>query len=378
MIYFFVFIFIISACIASFLNVVLDRYKTGESIVFKPSHCFNCKNNIFWWHNIPIFSYLFLGGKCYFCKINIPKRHLLLEVFLPVVVILFTGFIFYQSPGVSIIILCLVALFLIVLIFLSLFDLRYKLIPHETTYLAIFIFVLADLLDGGNKLTPFINIGVAFLFLDLLNAVISTFKKYALDSNLIVVPVLLWTLYFLISVHHLFYFILLPVVIYFALTKSNFNIRNNYLIFLWFLSLFFLLVFIFKGIFIDFTFQDFPVYFAGIGSLYFICEVMFYLFSLMLSSISKMPLQTQDKEEKIALGGGDITVFALISAFLGYKLAFSSLFIASLLAIISHLFWVVFCQFSNRLKFDSKVSKNIPFVPYLMVACFIVILIIYG
>ena len=375
MIYFF--IFITSACIASFLNVVLDRHETAESIVFKPSYCFNCKNKIRWWQNVPIISYLLLKGKCFFCKINIPKYHFLLELLFPVFIVLFSGFVFYKFPEIVLPRVFLLVLFVILLIFLSLFDLRYRLIPHQVTYTAIVIFVLAGLLYDDHKLDPFINIGIAFLFLDLLNMLISVLKKYTSDQNLIVFPVFLWTLYFLLGLNHSFYLIFLPVLAYFILVKLDFNIKSNYFSILWIVNLLLILFLVLKNVFIDFDFHTIFIYFAGVGCIYFICEVVFYLFTLLVPGISNTCLQNYDKEEKIALGGGDITVFALISAFLGYKLAFLSLFTASLLAIISHLFWLIVCRFLNYLKSGPNVSKNIPFVPYLMIACFIIILIAY-
>ena len=67
------FVFCIGTIIGSFLNVVILRAFSGESIVLPPSKCPKCGNKLKWWHNIPILSYLLLRGKCYFChdKISI-------------------------------------------------------------------------------------------------------------------------------------------------------------------------------------------------------------------------------------------------------------------------------------------------------------------
>lgn len=70
---------ILGLLIGSFLNVVIYRYPKGENIVFPSSHCPKCNNDLKWYHNIPLFSYLFLRGKCAFCKEKISFRYPLVE-----------------------------------------------------------------------------------------------------------------------------------------------------------------------------------------------------------------------------------------------------------------------------------------------------------
>lgn len=74
-----VFTFIIGAIIGSFLNVVALRGLSGESIVFPSSHCTSCGNKLKPWHNIPILSYLFLRGKCAYCKEHISIQYPIVE-----------------------------------------------------------------------------------------------------------------------------------------------------------------------------------------------------------------------------------------------------------------------------------------------------------
>lgn len=71
--------FILGAIIGSFLNVCIYRIPAGKSIISPPSHCPKCENRIRWYQNIPIFSYLFLGGRCGFCWERIPLRYTLVE-----------------------------------------------------------------------------------------------------------------------------------------------------------------------------------------------------------------------------------------------------------------------------------------------------------
>ena len=73
------FIFAFGAIIGSFLNVVILRAFSGESIVLPPSKCPKCHNKLKWWHNIPILSYLLLRGKCWFCKEKISIQYPIIE-----------------------------------------------------------------------------------------------------------------------------------------------------------------------------------------------------------------------------------------------------------------------------------------------------------
>ena len=72
-------VFLLGACIGSFLNVCIYRIPAGLSIVQPPSRCPHCETQIRWWQNIPIASWLFLRGKCATCKAKISVRYLLVE-----------------------------------------------------------------------------------------------------------------------------------------------------------------------------------------------------------------------------------------------------------------------------------------------------------
>ena len=91
-VYLLIWVCIFGLCFGSFYNVVILRSLSGESIVFPPSKCPKCNHKLFWWHNIPIFSYIFLKGKCYFCKENISIQYPIIEF---ITMILF-GFSFWK------------------------------------------------------------------------------------------------------------------------------------------------------------------------------------------------------------------------------------------------------------------------------------------
>lgn len=70
---------IFGAIVGSFLNVCICRLPKGESIIIPGSHCPHCQTPIRFYDNIPLVSYLLLGGKCRYCKGNISFQYPLVE-----------------------------------------------------------------------------------------------------------------------------------------------------------------------------------------------------------------------------------------------------------------------------------------------------------
>ena len=65
--------------IGSFLNVVIYRVPRQEKIGLSRSKCTHCGEILRWYHNIPLFSYLALRGKCGFCRKPISLRYPIVE-----------------------------------------------------------------------------------------------------------------------------------------------------------------------------------------------------------------------------------------------------------------------------------------------------------
>ena len=108
-------IFIFGILIGSFLNVCIYRIPKHETVVYGRSHCMNCNNEIKWYDLIPILSFLFLRGKCRYCKEKLSLQYPLIEFI--------TGMIFlalYYCMGltvyfiVSAIISCIVLVLLMI------------------------------------------------------------------------------------------------------------------------------------------------------------------------------------------------------------------------------------------------------------------------
>ncbi len=73
--FFYVVIGLLGGIIGSFLNVVIHRLPREESIVFPNSRCPKCEKPIAFYDNIPVLSYLLLGGRCRSCKTRISPRY---------------------------------------------------------------------------------------------------------------------------------------------------------------------------------------------------------------------------------------------------------------------------------------------------------------
>ena len=72
-------VFAFGACWGSFLNVCIWRMPRRESVVTAPSHCTSCGNEIKWYDNIPVISYIVLRGRCRVCRTPYSCRYLVVE-----------------------------------------------------------------------------------------------------------------------------------------------------------------------------------------------------------------------------------------------------------------------------------------------------------
>ncbi len=74
------FIFALGLIIGSFLNVCIYRMPQGKSIVFPSSRCTSCSEQIRFYDNIPVLSFLLLGGRCRYCKSKLSIRYPVVEL----------------------------------------------------------------------------------------------------------------------------------------------------------------------------------------------------------------------------------------------------------------------------------------------------------
>lgn len=122
------FVFLFGLIIGSFLNVCILRIPAGKSVILPASACTNCGAPIHSYDNIPVASYLLLGGKCRQCNTKISVIYPLVE--------LLTGLLFlacYEAFGLRFE-TAKWAAFSAILIVLVFTDLRERLLPDVVNY----------------------------------------------------------------------------------------------------------------------------------------------------------------------------------------------------------------------------------------------------
>jgi leader peptidase (prepilin peptidase)/N-methyltransferase len=121
--------FLFGSIVGSFLNVCIYRLPLGQSIVSPPSHCPHCNYSIPWYLNIPLVTWVYLGGKCRNCGAPISIRYFLVEL---LTAITFLGC--WLTFGRESAWLALVyAVFLAGLITATFIDFEHFIIPDEIT-----------------------------------------------------------------------------------------------------------------------------------------------------------------------------------------------------------------------------------------------------
>jgi leader peptidase (prepilin peptidase)/N-methyltransferase len=145
-------IILLSASIGSFLNVLIVRLPLKKDIVVLKSHCVHCQTPLKWYHNIPIISFLFLKGKCAYCKKKIDTHYILVEIACVCLTLLlyFKWQLSYEFFITSVLFYALLVLCFI--------DFKYKAVPD---YLLLFVLVLVFFTSNFAVIEQFQN---AFMF----------------------------------------------------------------------------------------------------------------------------------------------------------------------------------------------------------------------
>jgi len=175
MIYFnlvYLLVFIFGLVVGSFLNCVIYRLEVGGSFLKGRSFCPHCKHILSWQDLIPVFSFLFLKGKCRYCSQKISLQYPLVEIATGLLFLLIFNFQFSIFNY-------LIACFLIVIF---VYDLKNYIIPDKVIYPAIALAFLYQIFSNfkfpisitnfkfliTNFYFPFLSaIGMAIFFLTI-------------------------------------------------------------------------------------------------------------------------------------------------------------------------------------------------------------------
>ena len=163
---FIIFFWIWGAIIGSFLNVCIDRLPAGKSLAYPPSACDACQHRLTWLDLFPVFSYLFLRGRCRYCQAKIPQRVFWVE--------LGTGLLFALlfwrfgwKPILPVSIVYCSALIVIALIDLNLHLILNKIVYPFAILAAVINFFIPGLFSLHNFLFGLLGGAVGFLILFL-------------------------------------------------------------------------------------------------------------------------------------------------------------------------------------------------------------------
>ncbi len=143
-----VFLFLLGLCVGSFWNVLILRTNTGEGVGGR-SRCFSCLAKLSWYDLIPVVSFATIRGRCRYCKSRISLQYPLVELATGIIFgaagyIFFGGYVFITLEAV--LHYSLVVSFFSLLLAISVYDLRHKIIPDQWSLALFVLAVLSEVL----------------------------------------------------------------------------------------------------------------------------------------------------------------------------------------------------------------------------------------
>ncbi|MBD3238178.1 MAG: hypothetical protein GF332_00865 [Candidatus Moranbacteria bacterium] len=163
---FYFFSFVLGLALGSFINCLIYRIKNKLPTFLTRSQCLECNKNLLIRDNIPILGYLFLKGRCRYCRAKIPPRYLYAELLSGLLVVLlfylngfhnvFSQTIFFEPNIIESIKFLLTIIFyltaFVTLVTVFIYDYKFFLIPNKIVFPGILLFtalnLLADLLQS--------------------------------------------------------------------------------------------------------------------------------------------------------------------------------------------------------------------------------------
>jgi prepilin signal peptidase PulO-like enzyme (type II secretory pathway) len=165
-------LFIFGLFFGSFLGVVTDRLKNGESIISGRSHCEKCKKELGVLDLIPVLSFIFLLGRCRYCKTKLSFIYPLIELSTGIIFSLI--FYFFKNESILTLLYYYTIISGFIVIFYS--DLKYGIIPDKVViplsiisliYISLInpVLLIPNLISGIGALIFFIVISYVFFIL---------------------------------------------------------------------------------------------------------------------------------------------------------------------------------------------------------------------
>ena len=159
---FYIMIFLFGIVIGSFLNVCIYRIPLKENIVTTRSHCMNCGTQLRWYELVPLFSWLFLGGRCRTCKAPVSVQYPLIEAANGILYVLITAVNGFNFESL---LYCLLGSALLTL---SVIDLRTYEIPFGINLFILALGLIQLVYDYHNWVTYVIGFFAVSVFLEII------------------------------------------------------------------------------------------------------------------------------------------------------------------------------------------------------------------
>lgn len=175
-----IFVFVIGSIFGSFFNVVGYRVPQNLSIVSPGSFCPKCHHDLKWYELIPVFSYLFLRGKCSNCHQRISLIYPFVEI--TTGLLFAVSFYLYGFSTTFLILIIVISLLMIVIVS----DINYLVIPDEVTiFFCILIFTVKLVATGISQASISLLSGLLLFTLMYLIMILGNFifKKESLGGG---------------------------------------------------------------------------------------------------------------------------------------------------------------------------------------------------
>ena len=144
----FIFVIVFGGLWGSFANLCIYRFPNNVGVVSGRSFCPNCKTKINWYDNIPLISYIILGGKCRSCKKKISIQYFIVET---LSIILFTLIYYKFSTSLTTLYLIILSLSFLIIFFI---DLKHFIIPNILTFSLMIIGFIKSFDPNLNSMFP--------------------------------------------------------------------------------------------------------------------------------------------------------------------------------------------------------------------------------
>lgn len=152
-------IFIFGLVLGSFYNVIALRTLSGESLAFPPSHCAKCNHRLSLFDLVPILSWLFLKGKCRYCRDKISPIYPIGEL---LTAFSYT-FIVYQFGFTMTALIQIV--FITAMIWSTMTDLKATMVPDRFIVIGLIAVLILRIIHGENLVYYLISSIISFAIL---------------------------------------------------------------------------------------------------------------------------------------------------------------------------------------------------------------------